>query len=121
LRLTRVVCRDERSKKFAPEEIKGAQRRRIVIQRRQKGQNLLWKKKRARSREQIGHSTFLSSALASVQLGTYICAFSWAAASTPLTMAPFTNRIHLRAKSKCALAGKMPQSASLVGAMPVHI
>ena len=39
--------------------------------------------KEARSREQIGHSTFLSSALASVQLGTYIyiCAFSWAAAS----------------------------------------
>lgn len=83
LRPTRVVCRDERSKKFAPEEIKGAQRRRrIVIQRRQKGQNLLWKKKRARQRANWPLDVFVVGFGQRPARHIYICAFSWAAAST---------------------------------------
>lgn len=114
---TSCLPRDERSKKFVPEEIKGAHAaRRIVIQRRQKGQNLLWKKKRSRP-EQIGHSTFLSSALAAVQPALWRPAIYLShslAHNAVLKLRTIYNiYAHLRAKSKWARSqGKCRSRAS---------
>jgi hypothetical protein len=125
LRPTRVVCRDERSKKFAPEEIKGAQRhrRRIVIQRRQKGQNLLWKRSAQQQRANWPLDVFVVGfGQRPARYIIYVHLAGRRPASTPLTMPRRRFQIGFTCvRNQSARSLGKCRSRRLVGALPVHI